>query len=197
LPLCSGSLRLVMGYSSLERAAPWCTRLRLRVCASAPGLGAGRWALPRPSGMQCAPPPWRAGEHPLPALRPGGGAQGADPGALDPELRTALHHAVLRGHAGVAEALLRAGGPALLFAKDMLCCTPVHLAAMQGRMQNQVPRRRARGQGCAGSWWVGSARRAGSAAARRRRPPGPSCPAPAMAAAVSRDAAEPCACARS
>ena len=45
---------------------------------------------------------------------------------------------MLRGHTGVAEALLRAGGPALLFAKDMLCCTPVHLAAMQGQMQNQV-----------------------------------------------------------
>ena len=64
--------------------------------------------------------------------------QGADPAAQDAELRSALHHAVLRGHTAVADALLAASGAALLFAKDMLGCTPVHLAAMQGQMQNQV-----------------------------------------------------------
>ncbi|KAK9826780.1 hypothetical protein WJX81_008505 [Elliptochloris bilobata] len=65
-------------------------------------------------------------------------AAGADPAAQDTELRSALHHAVLRGHAAVAEALLAAGGAALLFAKDLLGCTPVHLAAMQAQMQNQL-----------------------------------------------------------
>lgn len=57
---------------------------------------------------------------------------------MDAELRVALHHAVLRGHAAVAEALLAAGGPALLFARDLLGCSPVHLAAMQSQLQNQV-----------------------------------------------------------
>lgn len=71
------------------------------------------------------------------------GSQGADPAAQDAELRSPLHHAVLRGHTAVADALLAAGGAALLFVKDMLGCTPVHLAAMQGQMQNQVRRMRA------------------------------------------------------
>lgn len=77
-----------------------------------------------------------------PQVRPAR-SQGADPAAQDAELRSALHHAVLRGHTAVADALLAAGGAALLFAKDMLGFTPVHLAAMQGQMQNQVRRMRA------------------------------------------------------
>lgn len=60
--------------------------------------------------------------------------QGADPTARDGESRTPLHHAVMRGHCGVVDVLLRRSGPALLLAKDILGCTPVHLAAVQNQV---------------------------------------------------------------
>ncbi len=62
--------------------------------------------------------------------------QGADPGVKDGEGRTPLHHAVMHSHLAVVEALLDLGGPVLLLSKDILGCTPVHLAAVQ----NQVVR---------------------------------------------------------
>jgi len=53
----------------------------------------------------------------------------------DGEGRTALHHAVMRGHLGAIDALTAAaGGPALLLQKDVLGCTPVHLAAVQNQV---------------------------------------------------------------
>lgn len=60
--------------------------------------------------------------------------QGADPTARDGEARTPLHHAVMRGHVAVVDVLLDRGGPALLLAKDILGCTPVHLAAVQNQV---------------------------------------------------------------
>lgn len=60
--------------------------------------------------------------------------QGADPTARDGENRTPLHHAVMRGHVDVVDVLLERGGPALLLAKDILGCTPVHLAAVQNQV---------------------------------------------------------------
>jgi len=60
--------------------------------------------------------------------------QGADPTARDGESRTPLHHAVMRGHLAVVNVLLDRGGPALLLAKDILGCTPVHLAAVQNQV---------------------------------------------------------------
>lgn len=61
--------------------------------------------------------------------------QGADPTARDGESRTPLHHAVMRGHLVVVDLLLARGGPALLLAKDILGCTPVHLAAVQNQVR--------------------------------------------------------------
>lgn len=40
----------------------------------------------------------------------------------------------MRGHCGVVDVLLSRGGPALLLAKDILGCTPVHLAAVQNQV---------------------------------------------------------------
>ena len=60
--------------------------------------------------------------------------QGADAGAKDGEGRTPLHHAVMRSHLAVVEALLASGGPILLLSKDILGCTPVHLAAVQNQV---------------------------------------------------------------
>ncbi len=54
--------------------------------------------------------------------------------ARDSEGRTALHHAVMRGHLGTVDVLLAHGGPPLLLAKDILNCTPVHLAAVQNQV---------------------------------------------------------------
>jgi ankyrin repeat protein len=54
--------------------------------------------------------------------------------ACDGENRTALHHAVIRGHVRVVDLLLARGGPSLLLAKDVLGCTPVHLAAVQNQV---------------------------------------------------------------
>jgi ankyrin repeat protein len=52
----------------------------------------------------------------------------------DGEGRTPLHHAVMRSHLAVVEVLLEAGGPILLLSKDILGCTPVHLAAVQSQV---------------------------------------------------------------
>lgn len=52
----------------------------------------------------------------------------------DLEGRTPLHHAVMRGHLGMVDVLLEAGGPSLLLSKDILGCTPVHLAAVQNQV---------------------------------------------------------------
>lgn len=60
--------------------------------------------------------------------------QGADPSARDGEGRTPLHHAVMRGHLAVVDILLAKGGPSMLLAKDILNCTPVHLAAVQNQV---------------------------------------------------------------
>lgn len=61
-------------------------------------------------------------------------AQGADASVRDSEGRTALHHAVMRGHLGAVDALTAHSGPALLLQKDILGCTPVHLAAVQNQV---------------------------------------------------------------
>ncbi|KAK9816633.1 hypothetical protein WJX72_003077 [[Myrmecia] bisecta] len=61
-------------------------------------------------------------------------AEGADPRVRDSEGRTPLHHAVMRGHLGVVDELLAAAGPSALLAKDVLGCTPVHLAAVQNQV---------------------------------------------------------------
>ncbi len=60
--------------------------------------------------------------------------QGADVNARDAEGRTALHHAVMRGYLQIVDMLLDKGGPALLLSKDILGCTPVHLAAVQNQV---------------------------------------------------------------
>lgn len=41
----------------------------------------------------------------------------------------------MRGHLAVVDLLLSRGGPALLLAKDILGCTPVHLAAVQNQVR--------------------------------------------------------------
>ena len=61
-------------------------------------------------------------------------AQGCSPAAKDTEGRTALHHAVMRGHLGCVDLLLNAGPPGLLLVRDILGCTPVHLAALQNQV---------------------------------------------------------------
>lgn len=60
--------------------------------------------------------------------------QGCSPAAKDTEGRTALHHAVMRGHLGCVDLLLGAGQPGLLLVRDILGCTPVHLAALQNQV---------------------------------------------------------------
>lgn len=64
--------------------------------------------------------------------------QGADLLAKDSEGRSALHHAVMHGHLGVVDLLLAKGGAGLLLCKDILNCTPVHLAAVQNQVRGGV-----------------------------------------------------------
>lgn len=51
----------------------------------------------------------------------------------------------MHGHLGVVDLLLAKGGAKLLLAKDILNCTPVHLAAVQNQVRGVVG-------------WVGEAR---------------------------------------
>ena len=60
--------------------------------------------------------------------------QGADVTARDAEGRTPLHLAVMRGHMAIIKGLLEHGGPAVLLSRDILNCTPVHLAAVQNQV---------------------------------------------------------------
>lgn len=60
--------------------------------------------------------------------------QGADLTIKDGEGRSALHHAVMRSHLSAVDVILELGGPKLLLAKDVLGCTPVHLAAVQNQV---------------------------------------------------------------
>jgi ankyrin repeat protein len=60
---------------------------------------------------------------------------GANIAAVDNEGRTCLHHAVLCGHLPICEAVVRHGHSGLLLAKDLLSCTPFHLAAVQNQVQ--------------------------------------------------------------
>lgn len=97
----------------------------------------------RAAPVACRLPPARLAHGGLPCRC---WLQGADPTARDGENRTPLHHAVMRGHLAVVDLLLQRAGPALLLAKDVLGCTPVHLAAVQ----NQVCCVEAATAGCCG-----------------------------------------------
>lgn len=44
----------------------------------------------------------------------------------------------MRSHLEVVEVLLESGGPMLLLNKDILGCTPVHLAAVQNQVRPLV-----------------------------------------------------------
>ena len=63
--------------------------------------------------------------------------QGTALTSKDGEGRTALHHAVMRSHLPAVDVILELGGPKLLLAKDILGCTPVHLAAVQNQVTLQ------------------------------------------------------------
>ena len=65
--------------------------------------------------------------------------QGADPAAKDVEGRTPLHNAVMRGHTEVVGVLVHAGPPSVLLSKDVLGCTPIHLAAVQNQVCRLLP----------------------------------------------------------
>lgn len=88
------------------------------------------------------------------AARRAAAPQGADPTARDGEARTPLHHAVMRGHVAAVDTLLERGGPALLLAKDILGCTPVHLAAVQNQVRRH-PGALGRPAGRLAGWLVG------------------------------------------